>query len=300
MAKSRYVSDPRLTFRMGLTLFLLGLLYVGLMALLIALGFDLIFTVFIAGAMLWAQWYFSDKIALWSMNGHVVTPEQAPQLHAIVDRLCLMADMPKPRVAIADTDLPNAFATGHNQNSAVVCVTTGLLRRLDAEELEGVLSHELSHVAHRDVTVMTVASFVGVLAGLLTRMVMYGGMFGGHRRENQNAAAAFAAIMLVSALVYVISFFLTRLLSRYRELSADRAAALLTGKPSALGRALQKISGDMALVPTRDLRQAEAFNAFFFTPAAAPGFSLSSLFSTHPSLERRLSQLAQIQKQLGQ
>lgn len=300
MAKSRYVSDPRLTFRMGLTLFLLGLLYVGLMALLIALGFDLIFTVVIAGAMLWAQWYFSDKIALWSMNGHIVTPEQAPQLHAIVDRLCLMADMPKPRVAIADTDLPNAFATGHNQHSAVVCVTTGLLRRLDPEELEGVLSHELSHVAHRDVTVMTVASFVGVLAGLLTRMVMYGGMFGGHRRDNNNAAAAFAAIMLVSALVYVISFFLTRLLSRYRELSADRAAALLTGKPSALGRALQKISGDMALVPTRDLRQAEAFNAFFFTPAAAPGFSLSSLFSTHPSLERRLTQLAQIQKQLGQ
>ena len=301
MARSRYVNDRGLTARMTLTMFLLGLLYVGLMAFLIYLGFGLVFTVVIAGAGLWAQWYFSDRIALWSMNGREVTPEQAPQLHAIIDRLCLLADMPKPRVAIADTDMPNAFATGHSQKSAVVCVTTGILRRLDQEELEGVLSHELSHVAHRDVTVMTVASFVGVLAGLLTRMTMYGQMFGGNRRDNnQNAAVAFMAIMLVSMLVYVLSFLLTRLLSRYRELAADRAAALLTGKPGALGRALQKVSGDMAMVPTRDLRQAEAFNAFFFAPALANGFSISSLFSTHPPLEKRLEQLAKIQSQLGQ
>lgn len=301
MARTRYVPDRGLSTRMGLTMFLLGLLYVGLVALLIAIGFDYVFVVIISAGMLWAQWYFSDRVALFSMGGHVVTPEQAPQLHAIIDRLCLMADMPKPQVAIADTDMPNAFATGRNQSRAVVCVTTGLLRRLDAEELEGVLSHELSHVAHRDVTVMTVASFVGVLAGLLTRMTMYSHMFGGGRRDsnNQNAAVVFLAVMLVSMLVYVVSFVLTSLLSRYRELSADRAGALLTGKPAALGRALQKVTGDMARVPTRDLRQAEAFNAFFFTPALSHGFSLSSLFATHPPLEKRLAQLARIQAELG-
>jgi heat shock protein HtpX len=298
MARTRYAPDRGLSTRMGATMFLLGLLYVGVIALLLSLGFDYVFVILISAALLWGQWYFSDRVALFSMGGHVVTPEQAPQLHAIVDRLCLMADMPKPQVAIADTDMPNAFATGRSHKRAVVCVTTGLLRRLDSEELEGVLSHELSHVAHRDVTVMTVASFVGVLAGLLTRMVMYSQMFGG-RGRNQNSAVVFLAVFVVSILVYVISFILTSMLSRYRELSADRAAALLTGKPGALGRALQKVSGDMARVPTRDLRQAEAFNAFFFTPALAKGMSLSSLFSTHPPLEKRLAQLARIQAELG-
>jgi heat shock protein HtpX len=300
MAVSRYAPDRGLSVRMGTTMFLLGLLYVAFMAVLIALlDMPIGFTIVIAGGLLWAQWFFSDRVALFSMGGHLVTAEQAPQLHAIVDRLCLMADMQKPLVAIADTDMPNAFATGRSPKRAVVCVTTGLLKRLDGEELEGVLSHELSHVAHRDVTVMTIASFVGVLAGFLTRMTMYSHMFGGGRR-NQNSAVVFMAVFVVSILVYVLSFILTSTLSRYRELSADRTAALLTGKPGALGRALQKISGEMARVPTRDLRQAEAFNAFFFTPALAKGLSLSSIFATHPPLEKRLAQLARIQSQLGQ
>ncbi len=227
------------------------------------------------------------------------TPAQAPQLHAIIDRLCAMADMPKPTVAIADTDMPNAFATGRSTNRAVVCVTTGLLRRLDADELEGVLSHELAHVAHRDVLVMTIASFVGVLAGFLTRSWMWGGMTR-RRDSDSNSAIAFLAIMVVSIVVYAISFVLIRVLSRYRELSADRAGALLTGRPAALGRALQKISGDMGAIPTRDLRQKEAMNAFFITPAIGGGQSLASIFATHPPLEKRLEQLARISAQLGQ
>ena len=299
MARSRYVVDRGLSARMGLTMFLLGVLYLALMAFLIAIGLDLLFTVVIAIGMLWAQWFYSDRIALYAMNAAVVSPEQAPSLHAIVDRLCLMADMPKPVIAIADTDMPNAFATGRSPQRAVVCVTTGLLRRLDEAELEGVLSHELSHVAHRDVTVMTLASFAGVVAGMLTRMAMYSNAFGGGRDRNQNAAVVFLAVFLVSVLIYVISFFLTRLLSRYRELAADRAGALLTGRPSALGSALQKISGDMARVPVRDLREAEPFNAFFIAPAMVGGMSLSHLFSTHPPLERRLEQLARIQGELG-
>jgi heat shock protein HtpX len=228
----------------------------------------------------------------------VVSPQEAPQLHAIVDRLCALADMPKPTVAIADTDVPNAFATGRTPKRAVVCATTGLLRRLDAREVEGVLAHELSHVAHRDVTVMTIASFVGVLAGFLTRMALYSGM--GRQRNNNGGAPVILIITLVSVVVYALSFLLTRLLSRYRELSADRAGAYLTGQPSALASALVKISGDMARIPSRDLRKVEPFNAFFFTPAVAPGFSLSSVFATHPPLPRRLDQLGRIAASLGQ
>ncbi|MBV9097798.1 MAG: M48 family metalloprotease, partial [Frankiaceae bacterium] len=203
----------------------------------------------------------------------------------------------------ADTDIPNAFATGRNPKHAVVCATTGILRRLDTQELEGVLSHELSHVAHRDVAVMTFASFLGMAAGLFTRMALYSGFFfggGGDDDEDSNGAGAFFLILLVSMVVYAISFLLTRTLSRYRELSADRSGALLTGRPSALASALQKVTGDMARIPTRDLRAAEPFNAFFFTPALANGVSISSLFSTHPSLEKRLAQLAKISAELGQ
>jgi heat shock protein HtpX len=205
--------------------------------------------------------------------------------------------MPKPAVAIADVDLPNAFATGRSPKKAVVCVTTGIMRRLDANELEGVLAHELSHVAHRDVAVMTIASFLGVLAGLITRITLWGG-FG--RSRDQNAAVVMLAIVGVSAIVYALSFLLTRALSRYRELAADRAAAILTGHPSALASALTKVSGEIARIPSRDLRQAEAFNAFFFAPAISQGFSISSLFATHPPLERRLDQLAGIARELGQ
>ena len=299
MARNRYAPDRGLTARMGGTMFILGLLYVALMAVLIYAGMNAFFVLILAGGSAWAQWYFSDRVALFSMSARVVTPEQAPQLHAIVDRLCAMADMPKPAVAIADTDMPNAFATGRSTKRAVVCVTTGLLRRLDAEELEGVLSHELSHVAHRDVLVMTVASFVGVLAGFLTRSWMWGGLTR-RRDSDSNSAFAFLIIMVVSILVYFISFLLVRVLSRYRELSADRAGALLTGRPAALGRALQKISGDMGAIPTRDLRAKESMNAFFITPAFGGQQSMASLLSTHPPLEKRLEQLARISAQLGQ
>ena len=295
MATSRYLPDRGLTARMVFTMFLLGLLFVVLGAVLVnylgSLGLILI-----AGFLV-AQWFFSDRVALYSMGGREVSPQEAPELHAIIDRLCALADMPKPKVAIADSDVPNAFATGRSPKRAVVCATTGIMRRLSPAELEGVLSHELSHVAHRDVTVMTIASFVGVLAGFLTRMVMYSGM--SNRRSNDSGAPVVLIITLVSVVVYALSFLLTRALSRYRELAADRAGAVLTGQPSALASALVKISGDMARIPSRDLRQAEPFNAFFFTPAVAPGFSLSSLFSTHPPIERRLEQLSRISAQLG-
>ncbi|MEI2641118.1 MAG: zinc metalloprotease HtpX [Candidatus Nanopelagicales bacterium] len=293
--KSRYASDPGLTARMTGTMFLLGLLYVVFIGVLLAIGLSSAFVLILAVGLLFAQWYFSDTVALHAMGAREVTAEQAPQLHGIIDRLCAMADMPKPRVAIADVDMPNAFATGRSPNRSVVCVTTGILRRLDEEELEGVLSHELSHVAHRDVLVMTIASVAGVAAGFLTRMAMWGGM----GRRDQNTALVGLAVLAVSVLVYAVSFVLTRMLSRYRELSADRAGALLTGKPSALATALQKVSGDMAAIPTRDLRSAEPFNAFFFAPALSGGKSLASLFATHPPLEKRLEQLAKISTQLG-
>ena len=299
MSRSRYRSDRGLIARMGLTMFLLGLLFVVLGALLVA-KFGGVALVFIAGFLVF-QWYFSDRLALYGMGGRIVTPEEAPELHGIVDRLCAMADMPKPKVAIANTDMPNAFATGRSQNHAVVCATTGIMRRLDERELEGVLAHELSHVAHRDVTVMTIASFVGVLAGFLTRMVLWSGMMGGGRRNNNdnNGTPVVLVVLLVSIVVYALSFLLTRALSRYRELAADRAGAYLTGQPSSLASALTKISGEMGRIPVGDLRQAEAFNAFFFAPAIAKGFSLSSVFSTHPSLEKRLEQLGRISADLS-
>lgn len=289
---------------MLVTTFLLGLLYVVFTVVLIALIKSAVIAIIIAGGLLFAQYWFSDRIALYALGGRIVTPEQAPELHAVIDRLCALADMPKPAVAIADVDVPNAFATGRSSKKAVVCATTGILRRLDTEELEGVLAHELSHVAHRDVAVMTVASFLGVLAGLITRFGLYASFLGGGGRnrdsKQDDTALVLMTVVLVSAVVYALSFLLTRALSRYRELSADRSGALLTGRPSALASALTKVSGEIARIPTKDLRQAEAFNAFFFAPALAPGFSLSSLFSTHPPLNRRLEQLASISRQLGQ
>ena len=298
MAQSRYLPDRGLTARMGGTIFLLGALFVVLGS--VAVYYLGTLGLVLVGGFLVAQWFFSDRIALFSMGGREVTPEEEPHLHAIVDRLCALADMPKPKVAIADSDVPNAFATGRSPKRAVVCATTGIMRRLDERELEGVLAHELSHVAHRDVTVMTLASFVGVLAGFLTRMTLYSGMFGGNRRNNDNGGApAILIITLVSVVVYALSFLLTRTLSRYRELAADRAGAFLTAQPSALASALTKISGEMGRIPSKDLRQAEPFNAFFFAPAIAPGFSISTLFSTHPSLEKRLDQLAKISATLS-
>ncbi|WP_327130330.1 zinc metalloprotease HtpX [Streptomyces sp. NBC_01343] len=296
--RSRFEPDRQLTARMALTMFLLGLVYVAFIAALIALLKSTVLVVVIAVALLGAQYWYSDRIALYAMHGRLVTPEEEPALHGIIDRLCATADMPKPRVAVSHMDLPNAFATGRNADHAVVCVTTGLQRRLTVEELEGVLAHELSHVAHRDVAVITIASFLGVIAGLVVRFAFYSQLFGGRGRD-QNTAVVFMAVMAVSALVYAISFVLIRALSRYRELAADRAGAMLTGKPSALASALTKVSGDIARIPTEDLRTAQAFNAFFFTPARGPGTVVANLFSTHPSLERRLEVLAAIAAELG-
>ncbi|MDR3032481.1 MAG: zinc metalloprotease HtpX [Kitasatospora sp.] len=299
---SRFQPDRQLTVRMVLTLFLLGLLYVAFVAALIALLKSWVLIVVVAAGVLIAQYWFSDRVALFAMHGKPVTREEQPQLYGIVDRLCAQADMPVPQIAVSNMDLPNAFATGRNANHAVVCVTTGLMRRLEPEELEGVLAHELSHVAHRDVAVITVASFLGVLAGLLVRFAFYSQLFGGRSRD-QSTIVIMTAVMTVSAVVYAVSFMLIQALSRYRELAADRAAALLTSKPSALASALTKLDGDIARIPTKDLRTARAFNAFFFTPAQAQrasGSGAGRIFSTHPSLERRLEQLGRISAQLGE
>jgi heat shock protein HtpX len=296
MAKSRFLPDRGLNARMGLVMFLLGALYLAFMAALIVFTtMSAAVVIVIAVALAAGQWYFSDKIAMAAMRAREVTPDQAPELHGMIDRLCALADMPKPRVAIAHTDLPNAFATGRTPQHSVVCVTTGILRRLDGEELEGVLSHELSHVAHRDVAVMTVASVLGVIAGLITRWGLY---FGGGRSRNDNSGVAFLLVWLAGLVVWALSFLLTRALSRYRELCADRSGAYLTGNPSALSSALVKITGDIGRIPTRDLRSAGAMNTFFFAPAIK-GDSINALVATHPPLQQRLDQLAKVAAELG-
>jgi heat shock protein HtpX len=313
MARTRYAPDRGLTARMTATLFLLGLVFVGFVAAIIGIGYAthasdaviVLFAVVIAGGFAIGSLFYSDKIALSTARAVEVTPQQAPQLHGIVDRVCALADMKKPRVAISNTSLPNAFATGRNADKAVLCVTTGLMNKLEPEELEGVIAHELSHVAHKDVQVMTIASFLGVVAALLIRFSFYGELFGGGRgrsNNNGNAGYLFLIIMAVSIVVYAISFLLIRLLSRYRELAADRSGALLTGQPSALKSALVKVTGDIGKIPTRDLRAAEPLNAFFFAPAMhlSGGSSLSTIFSTHPSLKRRLEELDKVQRQLSQ
>jgi heat shock protein HtpX len=315
MVRTRYAPDRGLQARMGLTMFLLGLVFVAFVIALVFIlaafhqgtGVIIFFAVLLGGGLTFGSLFWSDKIALRAAGAQEVTPEEAPKLHGIVDRLCALADMPKPRVAIAQADMPNAFATGRNSQKAVLVVTTGLMRRLDDNELEGVIAHEMSHVAHKDVVVMTIASFLGIVAGLLVRFAFYGELFGGgggrggnNNNNNGGALPILLIVMLVSVVVYAISFLLIRLLSRYRELAADRAGALLTGQPSHLASALQKVSGAMSAIPTKDLREAQALNAFYFAPAfKANTTTLSSVFSTHPSLERRLEQLSEISAQLG-
>jgi heat shock protein HtpX len=302
MARTRYAPDRGLTSRMLVTMFLLGLVYVVFVAVFFAISPSLgAFAMIGALIFLIVQYYFSDRLTLFAMHGHEVTPQEAPELHGVIDRICALSDTPKPRVAIADVDVPNAFATGRNQKKAVVCVTTGLLRRLDRVELEGVLAHEMSHIAHRDVAVMTVASFLGIVAGLITRFGLEWGLWGGFNRRDsdQNTGLILLAVVAISALAYGISFLLTRALSRYRELSADRAAALLTGRPSALASALTKVTGEIARIPSQDLRAAQPFNAFFFTPAFGKGASIATLFATHPPLDKRLQQLSAISAQLS-
>jgi heat shock protein HtpX len=319
MAISHNIKPDRgLTTRMVMTGFFLVVLYAVLIGVLFIVLKSLLLILVIAFGLLFCQYYFSDKIAMFAMHAKEVTPQEAPELHGVIDRLCALADMPKPRVAIAHTDVPNAFATGRSPKAAVVCATSGLLRRLDEPEIEAVLAHEISHVAHRDVAVMTIASGLGMIAGLLTRVMFFSEMFGGGGRGNNNNSGGQLVliemvVMLVSVVVYFVSFLLTMALSRYRELAADRSGAILIGQPSQLASALIKISGEMGRVPTKDLRAAEPFNAFFFVPAVAGqsaqdqsrgqgggGFSFGALFRTHPTLERRLAQLDQLEHELGQ
>jgi heat shock protein HtpX len=300
MARSRFVGDAGLTVRMTTVMFLLGALFVALVVgLAYAAGGGLGILIGIGGiGFAVYQWANSDKVAMRAMRAREVTPEQAPELHGMVDRLCALADMPKPRVGVADTPVPNAFATGRSPQRSVVCVTTGILDMLTAEELEGVLAHELSHVAHRDVLVMTVASSAGIAAGMLTQGARFGGLGFFGRRDNNGGLPVWLVVLVVSLAVYAISFVLLRLLSRYRELAADRAGAYLTMQPGALASALQKITGGINQIPQRDLRQVGAASALCIAPAVS-GVSLKTLTSTHPSLEQRLEQLARIQAELS-
>jgi heat shock protein HtpX len=294
-----YGRDAGLTVRMLLTSGLLGLLYVAFAVVLISVlhvAFVPMLVIVVGIAVF--QYYTSDKLALAAAGAKVVSREDAPQLHDMVERLCGMADLPKPKIAIMDTPVPNAFATGRSPKHAAVCVTTGLWERLEPKEVEGVLAHELSHIANRDVLVMTVASFFAMLAAMLTRFGLYAGMWGGGNRRDNNGPPIWLIIFVVSMLVYVISFVLIRMISRYREYAADRGSALITGAPEYLMSALPKISSQMTLIPNRDLRQVEGMNAFFIIPAKAKG-AVAELFMDHPPIEKRLAALAEIAREMG-
>jgi heat shock protein HtpX len=289
-ARAIFPRDRGLQFRMLMTLFLLGLLYVALVGALLAAGTGLILMVVIIGALSFAQLFFSDRLALSAMGAKEVSPQEAPGLHAMIERLCIQADLPKPRIAVADTHMPNAFACGRSQKSATVCATTGIMSVLSPSELEGVMAHELAHIKHRDVLIMTIASFFASIASII---LQFGFFFGGDDDENPSILI----VLLVSFVVYIVSFFLMLALSRYREFAADRGAAIVTGRPSALASALVKISGAMQQVPTQDLRQAERMNAFFILPATMKG-TVQTLFSTHPPTEQRIARLQQLESQL--
>jgi len=287
MRRKAYGRDFGLSSRMFLTMFLLGALYVGFFGLLLQTGASLGLIVVALGGLAFFQYFTSDKIALRASGARIVSPEQAPELHAMVERLCAMADLPKPRVAVIPTDVPNAFATGRSPKHSVVAVTEGLWKRLEPREIEGVLAHELTHVGNRDVAVMTFASFFSNVAAML---MWFGGGFGRDREG--------PPIALIAMAVYFISFFLILALSRYREFGADRGAALITGAPEQLMSALQKIASDMTRIPQRDLRQMEALNAFFIVPTNWKR-SVGTLFMTHPPLEKRLARLGDIAAEMG-
>jgi heat shock protein HtpX len=279
---------------MALTLFLLGALYVALVVALLGSGVNGATVAIIAGGLAALNLFASDKLALAAMGARVVTPEQAPQLHAMIERLCVQADLPKPKVAVAQTSMPNAFALGRSPKSATVCATTGIMELLSPAELEGVMAHELTHVANRDVAVMTLAGFFATLAAYI---VQFGFLFGGgasHGDDDDNPS--FMVLLLVSLVVYVVSFLLMQALSRYREFAADRGAAIITGRPSALASALQRISSGMHRIPQQDLRAAGELQAFFIFPAARG--SISGLFATHPPMEKRIEALQRLEMQL--
>lgn len=288
--------DAGLTARMFLTMFLLAALYLFFLAVLWQVGVSYMGMIIFVAIMLGVQYYFSDRMVLWSMGAREVSPREAPELHALVERLAALADLPKPRVAIVPTPMPNAFATGRNPANAVVAVTTGIMERLTPSELEAVLGHEMTHIKNRDMTVLTLASFFATVASFIVQNFFFwgGGYGGGRDRDERNN---FMLVYLASLVVWLVSYFLIRALSRYREFAADRGSAILTGSPGQLMSALTKISGGMARIPSRDLRQAEAFNAFFIIPALNSN-SLMELFSTHPSLERRLAYLRKLEQEM--
>jgi heat shock protein HtpX len=304
MKRKAYGRDAGLSMRMLFTSFLLGLLYVVFAIVLFKiLNVGLVAMLVIVIALAFFQYYTSDRIALLASGAKIVGRDEAPELHDVVERLCAMADLPKPKIAIVDTDVPNAFATGRSPKHAAVAVTNGLWRRLDKEEIEGVLAHELSHVANRDVLVMTLASFFAMLAALLTRFGLYAGMWGGgfgggNRNSNNNSTPVWLIVFLVSIAVYVISFILIRTISRYREYAADRGSALITGAPEYLMSALQKISSQMTMIPDRDLREVVGMNAFFIIPTSVKRRT-AEIFMDHPPLEKRLAALEKIAREMG-
>ncbi|WP_369425104.1 zinc metalloprotease HtpX [Methanothrix sp.] len=284
----RWSADRGLQARMLLTMFLLAAVYLIFINVIMAMGVGIQGVVLIMGIFLFIQYFYSDKIALASVGARIVSESEAPELHELVGRLCAIAGLPKPRIAVVRTDIPNAFATGRSQSSSVVAVTTGLLRRLDKSELEAVLAHELSHIKNRDVAVMTIASFLSTVASVIVQNIF----FLGDRRDRESGSLV--AVWLVSLIVWIVSFILIRALSRYREFSADRGAAIITGRPSALVSALMKISGTMAKIPREDLRRVEGMNAFFIIPTGA----IANLLSTHPPIEARIAALERLEREI--
>src|SRR5437763_12459384 len=303
MQRKNFGRDRGLSLRMLFTSALLGLLYVVFAVVLFSVfNFSLVAMLVIVIGIAVFQYFSSAKIALAASGAKVVSAEEAPELHAMVERLCAMANLPKPQIAVVDSDVPNAFATGRNPKHAAVAVTAGLWRRLDPQEIEAVLAHELSHVANRDVLVMTVASFFAMLAAMLTRFGLYAGMFGGfgggNRNNNSNNTPVWLIVLAVSVLTYVISFILIRTISRYREYAADRGSALITGAPENLMSALQKISSQITMIPDRDLREVAGMNAFFIIPTSVKQRT-AELFMDHPPLEKRLAALEKIAREMG-
>ena len=279
---------------MAVTMFLLGAVYVVLAVALLYFLQSAFLMIVIVGGLAALNLFASDKLALAAMGGRVVSPQEAPQLHAMVERLCVQADLPKPKVAVANTRMPNAFALGRSPKNATVCATTGIMELLSPAELEGVMAHELTHVANRDVMIMTLASFFATIAAYI---VQFGFLFGGGSQSDDDDGPGFIVLLLVSMVVYVVSFLLMQALSRYREFAADRGAALITGRPSALASALYKISSGMQQIPQKDLRAASELNAFFIFPAGL-GKGIGSLFATHPPMEKRIAALQRLEAQL--
>jgi heat shock protein HtpX len=286
--------DAGLTARMMISFAVLTVLYIVFLSVLAYAGVGAIAIAVIAGVLILAQWYFSDKIVLWSTGAKIVSREQFPELHDLVERIVARNNLSKPRIAVINTKMPNAFATGKTPKSSIVAVTIGLMDQLDPEELEGVIAHELAHIKNRDVLVLTLASLFSMIAWYLMRFGMYGAMFGGHGRRDNQGGAAMLLILVIAIVTWIASFLIIRAISRYREYVADRDGALITGKPSKLASALLKISGTMKRIPTRDLREVEGMNAFFIIPAIS-GDALTNLFSTHPPVAQRVKKLMEME-----